>query len=126
MESEIQEIFFDSTMKSISNDIGRNENCRVSAFRLDKLRMHPLRHERCQRKKYGIHPASFRFANVPKRSENKAYQAVAIFPNHQVIPGLRQIPYTTLRQAHIEVTLVDTKIAAHALHGKLVAAGLIA
>ena len=81
---------------------------------------------RQQRKKYGIHPASFRFTNVAKRPKNTGYQAVAIFPNHQVIPRLRQIPYTTVRQANVGATLADTKIAAHALHGNLVAAGSIA
>ena len=51
------------------------------------------------------------------------YGAVAIFPNRQVISRLRQIPYTTLHQANVSATLVDTKIAAYALNGNLVAAG---
>ena len=107
-------------------------NAEHADLRLKKLhpcvvsRTHPLRRQRHQRKKYGIHPASFRFENVAKRPKNTGYGAVAIFPNHQVIPGLRQIPYTTLHQANVSTAFTDTKIAAHALNGKLVAAGSIA
>ena len=98
-------------------------------LRLKKLqprvvsRPHPLRREHHQRKKYGIHPASFRFANVAKRPKNTGYGAVDIFPNHQVIPGLRQIPYTSSHRANVSTAFVDTKIAAYSQNGNLVAAG---